>query len=312
MLALALISITVLLGAGCGVVGGHFWLGVRAPVVHLSRTAAHSNEVLSTATRPIRPLAFSSSWLASHPPPDLGIAATEGIEVDLDSGRVLWERAPDVQRAPASLTKMVTAMVALDLASMGTEVTVSALAAQEPPDLMGLSAGEVVSVRDLMYGMFLDSGNDAAEALADGLVMHDRFIALMNAKARAMGLLDLRFMNPTGLDQPGHQASAYDLAVIAASLVTYYPELLPIADTRQISIPATASHKAYQAYSLDKMLWSYPGAVGLKTGFTDAAGGCVASLAVRGKRRILAVVMNSDVFFTDAGKLLDYGFSTPA
>ncbi|MGH7862341.1 MAG: D-alanyl-D-alanine carboxypeptidase family protein, partial [Candidatus Dormibacteraceae bacterium] len=192
-----------------------------------------------------------------------------------------------------------------------SQVTVSPAAAQMPPDVMGLSAGEVVSVRDLMYGIFLDSGNDAAEALADGIVPHATFISLMNKKVRAMGLTRTHFTDPTGLDAPGHYSSAHDLAVIAATLMSAYPELLPIIATEQIMLPATATHKAFNASNLNKLLRTYSGAIGMKTGFTDNAGGCVVAVAVRGGRHLLAVVLDSDIFFTEAAQLLDYGFSTP-
>lgn len=230
--------------------------------------------------------------------------------VDLDTRQVVWGRDLHARQAPASLTKMVTAMVAADLVSLDAEVTVTPEATAVEPNLMGLSAGEVLSVRELLHGLFLDSGNDAAEALARGIVGRDRFIGLMNRKAERLGLADSHFSNPTGLDDQGLQSSAYDLAVTATTLIDDYPELARIAGTKDRTIAATAGHKAFAPINLNKLLWSYPGANGLKTGFTDEAGGCVAASASRGGRRLVAVTLHSDVFFTDAGKLLDYGFST--
>ena len=132
----------------------------------------------------------------------------------------------------------------------------------------------------------------------------------MNARARILGLSRTSFTNPTGLDDPGLRSSARDLAIVASYLVIHYPDLAGIAATRQKSIPAGAHHGAYSLYALNKLLASYPGADGLKTGFTDAAGGCVAATAVRGGRRLVVIVMHSDIFFTDAARLLDYGFAT--
>jgi D-alanyl-D-alanine carboxypeptidase (penicillin-binding protein 5/6) len=178
------------------------------------------------------------------------------------------------------------------------------------PDVMGLSAGEVVTVEDLLYGLFLDSGNDAAETLARAIIPRSRFLAEMNAKARLLGLADTSFVNPTGLDAPGHYSSAHDLAVVAGYLETRYPRLAAIASAKERRIPATAGHKAFDPRNLNKLVWNYAGADGLKTGFTDAAGGCVAGSATRGGRHLLVLVMGSAVFFTEAERLLDYGFST--
>ncbi len=254
---------------------------------------------------------YSTDWLRTHPAPALGEKAQAGIVVDLDSRRVLWAKDAYARRAPASLTKMMTAVVALDHATLDREVVVPEAAASVEPDVMGLSAGETVTVRDLMYGLFLDSGNDAAETLAQTLIPRERFVAEMNARAGRWGLRDTRFTNPTGLDDPGLRSSAYDLAVIAGHLELEHPELMQIAGVRERPIPASDKHKAFDPYSLNKLLWTYPGATGLKTGFTDDAGGCVVGTATRDNRRLVAVVLNSDVFFTDAARLLDYGFSTP-
>jgi D-alanyl-D-alanine carboxypeptidase (penicillin-binding protein 5/6) len=254
---------------------------------------------------------YRADFVTAHPSPDLGLHAQAAVLVDLDRRQVVWEHDSATPRAPASLTKMMTAMVALDHASLDRRVTVPAEAAGVEPDVMGLSAGEVVTVRDLLYGLFLDSGNDAAETLAQTLLPRARFIAEMNAKARMWGLQHTQFSNPSGLDAVGLASSPYDLAVIAGHLVLDRPELLQIAGTKEMPIPATDQHKAFDPYSLNKLLWMYPGATGLKTGFTDNAGGCVVGTATRDGRHLVAVVMNSDIFFTDAGKLLDYGFATP-
>ena len=254
--------------------------------------------------------AFSTGWLAQHPSPDLGVTAQAGIVVDLDSGQVLWARDEHGARAPASLTKLMTVLVALSLAPLDRQVTVPEEATRIEPDLMGLAAGDRVSLEDLMYGIFLDSGNDAAETLARTLVTRSRFIALMNKKAQELGLSSTYFVNPSGLDEPAQTSSAYDLAVLSRALVRAHPELAPIIATKEIWIPPTAEHRGYSAVNLNKLLRIYPGATGLKTGQTDDAGGCVVGTATRNGRHLLAVVLNSDVFFTDATRLLDYGFAT--
>jgi D-alanyl-D-alanine carboxypeptidase (penicillin-binding protein 5/6) len=175
---------------------------------------------------------------------------------------------------------------------------------------MGLSAGEQLTVREILYGLFLDSGNDAAEALASGIVPRDRFIRQMNQKAKSIGLTASHFVNPSGLDAPGHGMSAHDLVHTAAYLDAYYPELAAIAATRSIAIAATATHKAFYPQNLNGLLFSYPGATGLKTGLTDNAGGCMLATATRDGRHLIAVVMNdTGRSAADAATLLDYGFS---
>ena len=254
---------------------------------------------------------FSTYWLATHGQPNLPIRGQAVYLVDLDTRQVLWERDPDTMRAPASLTKLITAMVAVDDAgSLDRMVTVTPQATDVIPSVMGLTAGEKLPLRDILYGLFLDSGNDAAEALATGIVPRDRFIRQMNLKAKSIGLTASHFVNPSGLDAPGHGMSAHDLVHAAAYLDTYYPQLAAIADTKDTVIPATATHKAFYPHNVNSILWSYPGATGLKTGLTDNAGGCELATATRDGRHLIAVVMNdTGRSAADASTLLNYGFS---
>ncbi len=254
---------------------------------------------------------FSGYWLATHGQPSLPIHGQAAYLVDLDARQVLWQRDPETSRAPASLTKLMTAMVAVDDAgSLDRTVEVTKEATRVVPSVMGLTPGEEVTVRDLLYGLFLDSGNDAAEALASGIVPRDRFIRQMNQKAKAIGLTASHFVNPSGLDAPGHGMSAHDLAHMAAYLDTYYPQLAAIAATKDIAIAATSTHKAFFPHNLNRLIGSYPGATGLKTGLTDDAGGCMVATATRGDRHLIAVVLNATLHSTDdAVVLLNYGFS---
>lgn len=254
---------------------------------------------------------FSNLWLAVNPQPSLPIHGKAAYLVDLDTRQVMWVRDPETARAPASLTKLMTAMVAVDDAgSLDRMVVVAKEATQVSPSLMGISPGERLTVRELIEGLFLDSGNDAAEALARGIVPRDRFMRQMNQKAKSIGLVASHFVTPSGLDAPGHVMSAHDLAHVAAYLDQYYPALAAIADAKAVVIPATADHKAFYPYNLNPLLWSYPGATGLKTGLTDDAGGCIVATATRGGRHLIAVVMNATRHSAaDATVLLDYGFS---
>jgi D-alanyl-D-alanine carboxypeptidase (penicillin-binding protein 5/6) len=254
---------------------------------------------------------FSYYWVATHGQPNLPIHGQAAFLVDLDARQVLWQRDAETSRAPASLTKMITAMVAVDDAgSLTRMVEITKQETNVIPSVMGLTPGESVSVGDLLYGLFLDSGNDAAEALAGGIVPRDRFIRQMNQKAKSIGLTASHFVTPSGLDAPGHGMSAHDLAHTAAYLDAYYPQLAAIAATKDIAIAATATHKAFYPHNLNPILWSFPGATGLKTGLTDNAGGCIVATATRGHRHLIAVVLNATMHSAeDATTLLDYGFS---
>jgi D-alanyl-D-alanine carboxypeptidase (penicillin-binding protein 5/6) len=244
--------------------------------------------------------------------PQLGFQAASGVVVDVDSRALLWGRDPKALRAPASLAKILTAMVAADLAPLDRQVQVPAEAAGVEADstVMGLSAGEVVTLRDLMYGVFLSSGNDAAETLAGSLTSRQHFIELMNRKAADLGMLDSHFTNPTGLDDSMMRTTAYDMAVAGATLATHYPDLLAIAGSRQAALAAGSGHKAFELHALNRLLGMYAGATGLKTGYTGDAGYCLVGTATRGDRHLVAVVMGDGLSLTaDAVKLLDYGFS---
>jgi len=249
---------------------------------------------------------------ASLAPPE-ALTARSGVLVDVDSGHVLWARDPDRPRPMASLTKIFTAMEAVSAVSdLDRSLTVpSAARSQIPWDstVMGLTPGETVTVRQLLYGMFLPSGNDAAVTLAQAILPEPQFIAGMNALAASLGLRQTHFTNPWGADDAGHHASASDLAVAAAYLDAHFPALAAIAGTQAIDIPATASHKAYHLRTLNKLLAGYPGVSGLKTGWTGAAGGCLISTAARDGHHLVAVLLGSDNTFAETRALLDYGFS---
>ena len=269
----------------------------------------------SASVRPlpaIKALGFSGSWLRSHPiaqPP--AIDGRAAIVVDVSSGQILYWQNASTRYPEASLTKLMTAMVAADVAPLDQAITVTPAAAQMPPTRMGLGAGEQLTTRELVEGMLLDSGNDAAEAIAQGIVDRARFISLLNQKAAGMHLKDTAFANPTGLDDPAHYSSAYDLAVMLATILRDYPEIRAIMGQRSIAISATGTHGAFTPYNLDRLLWSYPGTVAGKPGYTDASGYCLVVAATRGNRTVLAVVLGSDQHFTDGATLLNFGFAHP-
>jgi D-alanyl-D-alanine carboxypeptidase (penicillin-binding protein 5/6) len=250
---------------------------------------------------------------ATLPPiPVPAIEAQEIVLYNLDTGRFLWQSNARAAWAPASLTKIFTAMVAVDLMGLDPTVTVPASINELPADstFMGLSPGERLTVRELLYGVFLNSGNDAAETLATAVTSRAAFIAAMNAKAGRLGLRTTHFVNPTGLDAAGHYSSAADLAIATAYLEAHYPALVSIAATPSMAIAATATHKAYTLVNLNKLLSTYPGTYGLKTGWTEAALGCLITTSRRGGHRLLAVMLGAPnrTAYAQMPKVLDYGF----
>ena len=252
---------------------------------------------------------LSASWLRAHPIADTpSIKGRAAIVVDLTAGQILFQQDQSSRYADASLTKMMTAMVAADLVPLDTVITVPDAATQVEPNHMGVSAGEQLTVRELLDGMLLDSGNDAAEAIAMGIVDRPKFIDFMNQKVAAMHLRATHFTNPSGLDDTDHYSSAYDLAVMGATLLADYPDVRAIVGSKKISIYSTPQHKAFNPINIDRLLSTYPGAIGIKPGYTSAAGYCLAAAATRNGRTILVVVLGSTQHFTDATTLLDFGF----
>jgi D-alanyl-D-alanine carboxypeptidase (penicillin-binding protein 5/6) len=247
-----------------------------------------------------------------RPAPALpSIKARSAILLDLDHGGVVFQLDAHGRHAPASLLKVATALVAREHLGLDQMVTVPASINQLPWDStrMGLRAGERLTVRELLYGLFLNSGNDAAVTLAEAAMPRATFIALMNAKAAQLGLVDTHFVNPVGLDDPAQYTSAADLARMSVELTTRFPEVAAIASAPSLTLPATATHHAYALYNLNQLIRTYSGATGLKTGWTGRAGGCLIATASRGGRHLLVVVMGSPSNFAEAATLLDYGFA---
>jgi D-alanyl-D-alanine carboxypeptidase (penicillin-binding protein 5/6) len=263
-----------------------------------------------TATAP--PATVARAVPSVRPIPVPAVDAHEVALVNLDTGRFLWQSNARAPWAPASLTKIFTAMVAVDLMGMNATVTVPASIQRLPADstFMGLTPGERLTVRDLLFGVFLSSGNDAAETLASAVTSRSTFIADMNAKAARLGLRTSHFTNPTGLSEGGLYSSAYDLALSAMYLESHYPGLVSIAATPALTIPATATHKAFNLINIDKLLHTYPGTYGLKTGWTEVALGCLITTSSRGGHRLLAVLLGAPngTAYAEMPKVLDYGF----
>ncbi|OQX50911.1 hypothetical protein B5M47_02695 [candidate division CPR3 bacterium 4484_211] len=243
---------------------------------------------------------------------DFGQNVAAALSVNFDSGEVYY--ALNIhQRLPiASLTKVMTALVALEYASLDKEITVPAAAMDLPKDssVMGISAGEVYPVKDLLYGLLLPSGNDAAKTLAIGVLgSEENFVYRMNRRSQSLGLKDTHFGNSSGLDDPWNYSSVYDLAVLTHYVLVNYPVINQIVGEKQYEIPYTEKHKYLFLGNFNDLMLLYEGVDGVKPGNTEAAGSCLIASATRGDRRVMALVLGSTYRNAAAIKLLDLGFS---
>jgi D-alanyl-D-alanine carboxypeptidase (penicillin-binding protein 5/6) len=227
-----------------------------------------------------------------------------------ESGRVLWARAASVTRPNASTTKMVTALVAAAESEPGDLVEVSATAASVGGGGLDLEPGDVYPVRDLLYALLLSSSNEAATALAEhvsGSV--EAFVARMNRRAARIGASNTHFVNPHGLDAPGHQSTAADLARIGMVLL-HRPLPARIVATERTSIDTPTGPATLENHN--PLLDGYSGAIGVKTGRTLGAGNVLVGAARRQGRTLVAVAMGSEDALADSRRMLDYGFAEAA
>jgi D-alanyl-D-alanine carboxypeptidase (penicillin-binding protein 5/6) len=254
--------------------------------------------------------AASTEEVAGEPeePPLLSAAAVAVIEEPCRA--IVHSYNAHARLSPASLTKIATALVAAERVDLAQTIDVTVdggvLSASTNATIMGLQPGQSLGMVDLLYGMLLPSGNDAALQIAEYISGNEEeFADLMNAKVKQFGLEDTRFANPHGLDEPGHYTSAYDIAVLGSHLLDD-PDLAAIVGTR-----------SYQPYwdgprvnNLNLLLGQYPGALGVKTGYTPQAGQTIVAAAERNGRRFIVSVLGSADNFADATALLDWAFSS--
>jgi len=234
------------------------------------------------------------------------------------TGEILFAKEPHLRLPPASTTKVLTALLAMERLNPDSQVFVSPQAASAPPSRVGLRAGNAASAQDLLYGLLLKSGNDAAETLAEaaGGSIYG-FASLMNAKAWQIGAHDSHFMNPHGLPDEDHYSTAYDLAIIFRYAMNY-PMFADIVRTRSATLRIESGQGPYGDSRLvpvlnhNRLLASYEGARGGKTGFTLKARRCFVGEVDRGGTRLIVSILNSPnsgTLWQDARTLLDYGFT---
>lgn len=239
------------------------------------------------------------------------LTAERWITYDADADVVLASWNANDQASMASVTKVMTAIVVLDDQDLGTLVTIPSFATGARGSTSGLVAGEQWTVGDLLIAMIVRSGNDAALSLAYhvGGESISRFVTMMNAKASILGMTNTHFVNPNGLDADGHYSTARDLlTLIIAS--QEYPDIRRVSRIRLVTMPEDPNGKTRTFTNTNKLLGSFPGVTGLKTGDTPWADKVLLATSERAGRHIYSVVMHSDDHFSDTRELLDWSYST--
>ncbi len=265
--------------------------------------------------------AFVARPIGAQEVPELQITSKYYVVLDADTGEIYAQRGAHHHAPMASLTKVFTTIEALNRAPLTADITTDDSDMMDAAaTTMGFGPGEIFSLKDLLYGMMLPSGNDAAHAIARGLGAEDgdktgedssnRFVDWMNQRLLAMGLVDTHLSNPHGWGVPNHYSSAYDLAAFTRYALQYptFVDLIstPIYDTQS---------GGYEVTNTNKMLNTYPGIIGGKTGYDDDAGYCLIEVAKRGDTTMISVTLDGvapDDWYDDNRVLLDYAFDTKA
>lgn len=233
----------------------------------------------------------------------LEVSARSAVLLDGTTGEILWEKNAQDPSLIASTTKIMTALVVLEHANLEDKVEVPAEAVGVEGSSMYLKEGELLTVKDLLYGLMLSSGNDAAVALAIYVSgSTEAFAEEMNRKAEELGLENTHFANPNGLDQEGHYATAESLGKLTVAAMQN-------PDFRTIVSAKSYSCAGHSMTNHNKLLWQYPGAVGVKTGFTKQAGRILVGAAEQNGRRLISVTIHAPSDWSDHAQMLDYGFS---
>lgn len=252
--------------------------------------------------------------------PAIEIKAPSAVLIEAQSGQVLFEKNPHERRNPASVTKIMTLIIAFDAiragkAQMEDKITFSHEAAKQIGTIIFADEGETFTLAELLKSIAVGSANDASVAVAEHIGgSHESFVELMNRKAQELGMRDTQFRNSTGLSAEGHFTSAFDIAVMSRYAALHYPELIRLTGIYgdDLQVPWRRNGPIFRLWNNNKLLTWYKGADGLKTGWTEAAGYCLAATATKEGVRMISVIMGADSWKdrnAEAAKLLDYGFA---
>jgi D-alanyl-D-alanine carboxypeptidase len=297
------------------------WAGVPRHAEAAVHTATPANQTAAAPTadpaaaakpvvavRPITPAVHGPALLAGEL--HYKLAATAAILVDAKTGQVLFAKHAHERRPVASTTKIMTALLALQSVAPDDLITVSPAVTRVPLVREGLRAGETVEAWKLFYAMLLYSGNDDALQLALATAgTKDAFLRRMNAEAAVLGMRDTHYTSPSGVIDVGNYSSAWDLATVAR-VALRNPRFAKVVRTKEIHVPwsAPTNEKVYINNNL--MLRTYPGTIGVKTGYTHLAGWCLVTAATRHGRTLISVVLDSPNMYVDSTKLLNLGFAS--
>ncbi|MGQ9499342.1 MAG: SPOR domain-containing protein [Dissulfurimicrobium sp.] len=241
------------------------------------------------------------------------VSAKAAVLMDAKTGEVLYSKNPHLKLPPASTTKIVTTLVALDHMKLKDMAVASSRAAMAEPSKLGLHPGDRMTINDLLYSIMLKSANDASVVVAEktgGSV--SRFVEMMNEKARELGAVNTHFSNPNGLPAPNHYTTAYDLALIFRK-AEENPIFAKITKTRFASVrinSASGRSKRLYIQNHNKLLWTFDGTQGGKTGYTHAAMHCFTGMVSQNGRELVVSMLGSKDNWNDVIRLLDYGFGS--
>lgn len=233
------------------------------------------------------------------------VAAAYLVKVN---GREIWSRNPSRRLPPGSLTKMMTALLVLERGGLGENAVVSEAAARETGTRIGLAAGDRMSVIELLAAAVIGSANDACHALADHVAGDEKaFVERMNARAKELGLSGTGFANACGHDDPGLYSTARDLARLA-EVVFAKPVFAKLAGLVGGEVATAGASRTFSLENKNELIGRYPGAIGVKTGFTPSAGKCLVAIAERKGTRVLLVLLNAPDRWWKAEEILDAAF----
>jgi D-alanyl-D-alanine carboxypeptidase len=271
------------------------------------RPAAGHALALATPSAAGHMLALATPANGGRKPAGPKVASGQAILVDAKTGTVMWTRNATTSKPPASLTKMLTALLVRSSLPLNAVAVVGRDAARTPPTRLSLKPGQKITVSQALAALMVMSANDMAVLLADRAAgTNRRFEQAMNLASKRLGLGQSSWHSPNGLDTPGHRSSAFDLAILARAVLRD-PWLAKMVRTQYIAF-VTPDHHRHELRTHSWFLRAYKGAVGVKTGFTDDAGRCLAAAATRNGRTLIAIVLHSPNPPADATQLMNWGF----
>ncbi len=291
------------------------YLGIKAPKI-LRSEAVQQNTI--DVLLPKLQQQTNTFTLRKHPQTtDAAIIETVSAYavVDIDTGEMLASKNPDTILPIASLTKIMTATVALDLASPEEKFVLSAKAAAQIPTKIGVIPDQSLTVNELLHALLLTSANDSAKVLEEGINKKygdDVFVAAMNKKAEILGLQNTHFANVQGFDHPENYSTARELSILTGYVLNNYPAITAISQKDYYFLPESSDHKQFDLYNWNGLIGVYPDVFGLKIGSTERAGKTTIVVSRRNGKRIAAVLLGAPTVIERdlyAAKLLDVGYT---